>query len=493
LKNNIVDLFVNPKSVAVIGASKNPTKGGHRITNNLVSNKFKGKIYPINPNSEGKLFGLEFKKSVLEIEDEIDLAIFYVPNQIIPNILEECIKKGIKGALIEASGFEEVGKKGLELRDQILKITDNFSKIRILGPNCMGISRIDRDSDIESDTMGGFFTSFAVFDNYTRGNVAVISQSGMLNGGYFMHIMEKYPDLGFRYSCSVGNKMDLSEIEFLEYFIDDPTVNVIAIYLESFKDPRKFIELCKKAKSVLNKTIILVKGGVTTQGQKASLSHTGALAENSQLIDAIVKQSGVIKAKNFFELFQFARTFSIMYKTGKKMPKHGNVAMISGSGGAGTVSADLAIQYGLNFPVLKEKAYKILVGLFPEWMPPNKFALVDIWPTMEKAMMNNVSRGVVMNSIYEALLNEDHIEGILNMMFCSERFQNMRIFDDIVENIRIASKPVFFWLIGEAREILKASRLLEKYNILHFQSLEDMIKNFGILVQESKNKNKNKN
>ncbi len=489
MKNHIVDLFINPKSVAVIGASKNPTKGGHRITKNLVTNKFKGKIYPINPNSVGKLFGLDFKKSVLEIEEEVDLAIFYIPNKLIPEILKECIKKGIKGALIEASGFEEVGEKGLELRDQILKITDNFSKIRILGPNCMGISRIDRDSDSESDEMGGFFTSFAVFDNYKRGNVAIISQSGMLNGGYFMHLMEKYPDLGFRYSCSVGNKMDLSEIEFLEYFIQDPTVNIIAIYLESFKDPRKFIELCKKTKSIPNKTIILVKGGITSQGQKASLSHTAALAENSQLIDAIIKQSGVVKAKNFHEMFQFARTFANIYKTGKKMPINGKVSMITGSGGAGTISADLTMQYGLTYPILTEKAYKRLMDLYPEWMPPNKFALLDIWPTMEKAMMNNVSRGVVMNSIYEILFNEDDIEGILNMMFCSNRFQNMDIFYDIIENVRNASKPVFFWLIGEAKEILKAARLLEKYNILHFQRLEDMIRNFGILVQESKNKN----
>ena len=145
--NNIIDLFLNPKSVAVIGASKNPLKGGYRITNNLILNNFKGDIYPVNPNSEGKLFGLEFKKSILEIEEEVDLAIFYVPNRVIPTILEDCIEKKIKGALIEASGFEEVGELGLELRDQILKITDNFSKIRIVGPNCMGFSRVDRDSD----------------------------------------------------------------------------------------------------------------------------------------------------------------------------------------------------------------------------------------------------------------------------------------------------------------------------------------------------------
>ena len=491
MKNQIINTLLNPKSVAVIGASKNPFKGGHRITNNLVLNNFKGNIYPINPNSEGKLFGLEFKKSVLDIEDDIDIAVLYVPNKIIPAILSECIEKGIKGALIEASGFEEVGEKGLELRDQILNITENFSKIRIVGPNCMGLSRIDRDSESKDDEMGGFFTSFVEFTKYQRGNVGIISQSGMLNGGYLMHIMEKYPSLGLRYSCSIGNKMDLSEIEFLDYMIEDPTVNVIAIYLESFKDPRKFIKLCKKVKNIPHKTIILVKGGSTAQGQKATLSHTGSLAENSLLIDAIIKQSGVIKANSFFELFQFARTFSTIYKTEKIMPKYGNVAMVTSSGGAGTISADITTKYGLNFPTLKENAYKKLLNLFPDWMPPNRFALVDLWPTLEKAMMNKVEPGLVMKSVYEILLNEEYIEGLMNMLFCSNRFRGMTNFDNTVKNISNISKPVFFWLVGDFKEIRRTSQLLDKYGILHFQSLEDMIKNFGILYQESKNKNKN--
>lgn len=487
-KNNIIDLFLNPKSVAVIGASINPVKGGYRIVNNLVQNNFKGKIYPINPNSNGKIFDLEFKKSILDIDNNIDLAIFYVSNRKIPSLLEECIKKGVKGAIIEASGFEEVGEEGLELKDKILKITQNFSKIRIVGPNCMGLTRIDGDSDSESK--GGFFSSFGVFTNYKRGNIAIISQSGMLNGGYLMYIMEKYPEIGFRYSCSVGNKMDLSEIDFLEYLIEDPTVNVFAMYLESFKDPRKFIELCRKVKSIPNKTIILVKGGLTSQGKKASLSHTGALAENTQLINAIIKQSGVIQAKDFNELFQFARTFSMIYKTGKNLPIHGNVSMIAGSGGAGTISADLTMQHGLNFPLFGDKAYKTLKGLFPEWMPPNQFALVDIWPTMEKAMMNKINPAIVLDKVYKIILNEPQIEGIFNMMFCSRHFRNMDNWDNLIEIINHTSKPVFFWLIGEVKEVQRVSELLNQHSIPDFPSLEDMVKNFRILVQESKSKSK---
>jgi acetyltransferase len=487
--NNIIDLFLNPKSVAVIGASKNPMKGGHRIVDNLVTNNFKGKIYPINPNSEGELFGLEFKKSVLDIEDEVDLAVFYIPNRKIPHILNECIQKGIKGAIIEASGFEEVGEKGLELKDQILKITDNFSKIRIMGPNCMGLSRIEQSSDSRNNEEGGFFTSFAVFYKYKRGNIAIISQSGMLNGGYLMHLMEKYPDLGIRYSCTIGNKMDLSEIDFLEYFIEDPSVNVIAIYLESFKDPRKFIDLCQKARKKPNKTIIFIKGGITKQGQKATLSHTGSMAENSQLIHAIIKQSGVIHANSFYELFRYARTFSMMYTENKIMPKQGNVSMITGSGGAGTIVADITSKYDLKFPDFDNKLYNILIDVFPEWMPPNRFALIDFWPAMEKAMMNNNNPGDLMNSVYQLLLKDEKIEGILNMMFCSKRWKSFTNYKQIVESINQGSKPTFFWLIGESKEVQRISRYMADHNIPTFPNLEDMVKNFWILVQDSKNKN----
>ncbi|MFW9936008.1 MAG: hypothetical protein ACFFD5_00005, partial [Candidatus Thorarchaeota archaeon] len=329
---------------------------------------------------------------------------------------------------------------------------------------------------------GGFFTSFGVFTKYKRGNIAVISQSGMLNGGYLMHIMEQYPDIGFRYSCSIGNKLDLSEIEFLEYLIEAPTVNVIAIYLESFKDPRKFIELCRNAKSVKGKTIIFIKGGVTTQGQKASLSHTAAMSENSELINAIIKQAGVIQAHSFHELFQYARTLSMMYNANNIFPTKGNVSMIAGSGGAGTISSDLTIKYGLKFPQLKEQVYNTLVEVFPEWMPPNRFALVDIWPAMEKAGMNGINPGSVVGKVYEALLSDPDIEGLFNMMFCSKQFSFFNSVDYVLKTYQKFKKPIFFWLIGEADEVARISKTLAENQIPSFPSLEEMVKNFRILL-----------
>jgi acyl-CoA synthetase (NDP forming) len=486
--NNIIHTFFNPKSVVVIGASKNPMKGGHHIVRNLTQNNFKGKVYLVNPNAEGELFGLKFEKSVLDIKGPVDIAIFYVGNTLIPGLLKECVQKGIKGAIIESSGFEEVGKHGLELKDEIIKITENFSKIRIVGPNCLGLSRIDGDSDSKGDEKGGLFTGFAFFSNYKRGNIAIISQSGTLNGGYLGHQMEAYPNTGFRYSCAIGNKMDLDETYFLEYMLNDPTVNVVAMYLESFKNPRKFIELCKRTRTMKNKTIILAKGGLTTQGQNATQSHTGSLAENSLLIDAIIKQSGVIKAHSFHELFQFARTFSMMYETEKSLPKNGNLCTITGSGGFGTVIADLTNLHGLSFPNLGDLAYKALEEIYPTWMPPNRFALLDIWPAIEKGVSKKLTGGEVIKSCFDIVAKEPNIEGIFINMFCAKG--GMWSIDKIIEDSTTTSKPIFINLIGDSREIKRVSGKLSKNKIPNFMNLEEMVKNFSILFEESKNKSK---
>ncbi len=490
LHNNVIDLFLNPKSVAVIGASKNPLKGGNRILNNLVLNNFNGRVYPINPNAKGKVSGLEFRKSILDIEESVDLAIFYVPNHVIPPVLKECVSKGVKGAIIEASGFEEVGKEGLELRDEIVKITDNFTKLRIVGPNCMGLTRIDNSST--DPNKGGFFTSFGLFTEYRRGNIAIISQSGMLNGGYLMYLFTRYPEIGFRYSCSVGNKMDLSEIEFLEYFIEDPTVNVIVLYLESLNDPRKLINLAKRVKSMPDKSILLLKGGITSQGQKAALSHTAALSQNSKLINGIIRQSGIVQTHSFHELFQFARTFSMIYNSYKQLPTNGNVAMITGTGGGGTVTADLTKLHGLDFPELSDATYSELLSVFPEWMPPNRFALVDIWPTLEKAAMNNIPPPEISNKIFKALMKDSGVGGLFEMIYCSNRFSLMPDVDSLIKHVQSTKKPVFFWLFGDYEDVVKITSDLNKNNIPAFSDIQEMVLNYSALVQEGLNK-KNSN
>ena len=193
----------------------------------------------------------------------------------------------------------------------------------------------------------------------------------------------------------------------------------------------------------------------------------------------------MVYANNFYELFQFARSFSMMYKTGKTFPKKGTVSFLAGSGGAGTLIADLTMKHGLELPILHDKTYNVLVDVFPDWMPPNKFAFVDIWPAMEKAMISVVKPEVVTSRVYKALIEDPNVEGIFNMLFCSKQFKVLNDLDEIIDLAETSPKPFYFWLVGEAKEVQRISDQLGKHTILDFPGLEDMVKNFKILVQNS--------
>ncbi|MHA1727870.1 MAG: CoA-binding protein [Promethearchaeota archaeon] len=464
--NQLVKSFLFPKSVVIIGASTNPKKVGSRIVKNLIDHKFGGKIYPVNPKG-GNVFGIEIKKNIFEIEENVDLGVLAGPNKLIPNILKDCIKKGVLGVIIEAAGYEEVGDFGLV--NQIKEITENYTKIRILGPNCLGITSLNKDNE-------GFFSAFNPV-TVLRGDIAVISQSGFLNGGYLTYLEAKYPGVGFRYIASVGNKSDLSETEFLEYFIQDDTVKIISIYLESFKYPRKFLELAKKARKMPDKTIILLKGGVSEQGKKATKSHTGAISEDSRLTEGLIKQSGVIQAASFHELFQVTRTFSMIYSAGLQMPKEGKFAFLTTSGGAGTVSTDLLTRYGLEFPQLGEEQYNTIAEIYPEWMKPNKFALLDLWPAMEHQASKG-KRGIVYRVTLEALFTDPNIEVIGTMVFCDSHTENF--VDLLIEYQNKYKKPLFCWLVGPTYH--EIAQKFDRNNIPNFLNLENLVRNYRALL-----------
>ncbi|MHA1341678.1 MAG: CoA-binding protein [Promethearchaeota archaeon] len=472
--NEIIHLFFHPKSVAIFGASTNKLKGGYRILENLISNNYKGKIFPINPNG-GEALGIKFYKSIDEIEEEIDLAIIFVPNRIIPTIIKECIKKGVKGAIIQAAGFEEVGDIGLKLRDELMKITSNFTKIRIVGPNCTGVTRIDSENE-------GFFSPFIRQYGYRPGNIGIISQSGMLNGGYFKYLNTNFKDMNVKYVASIGNKMDLGENEFLEYYLQDRDIKVIVLYLESFKDARKFIKLCRNARQEYNeknknKSIILLKGGVTEQGQLATASHTGALAENPALVEGLIKQARVIKATSFYEMFLYARVHSMLHSSNIIFPKTNKVAFITVTGGGGTVFADLTIKYGLELPDLSKEIYQKLEEIYPSWMPPNKKALVDLWPAIENAKGDS---NAIHKIALEILLSDPKIGGLMMATFTSPDFpfdHNM-----LIEIRNKFQKPIFCWSFGVAEGLRELNEKLNQEKIPTFFNLEDMIKCYKTIV-----------
>ena len=466
-----ISFFFKPKSVAVFGASDNKMKGGYRILESLVLNHYDGKIFPINPKG-GIAFDIPFYRSIEEIEEEIDLGIFFVPNQYIPELIAQCVKKGIKGAIIEAAGFEEVGEEGKKLVEQIRSITDNFKKFRIIGPNCTGISYFE-------DYLKGFASSFVVHTKYKVGNIAIISQSGMMNGGYFLNMATSNPEMGFRYASSIGNKMDVNENDLIEYIMKDEKVKVLMLYLESSSNAKRLIELIKDAQIQYGKRVVLLRGGVSGLGKQAVASHTGSIAEDSRLITAVLKQSGAILVEDFYELSLVSKTLSILMEHDLKLPEKQKLAIVTGSGGAGTIISDLCQELGIEMPILKNEIYKKIAELYPEWMPPNLFALVDIWPAIEKAR-GNTEIGL---TAADYLFEQEDIQMVIVMVFCSETWPfSIR---NLAKLVKKHKKPIFAFHFGDATMMTDEKNRLEKNGIPTFYSEKQLIQTFYKITESN--------
>jgi acyl-CoA synthetase (NDP forming) len=457
-----LECFFTPRSVAIFGASTNPLKSGYKLFENLARNSI-AKLYPINPHG-GEIFGIHVYTSLKEVPDSIDLAVIFVPNEMVIGILQECITKGIQGAIIEAAGFEEVGEEGLQIRNQIAQITDNFTKIRIVGPNCTGITYIGENGD-------GLYTSFVPMPKIKPGSFALISQSGFTNGGYFLDVATHYPSLGFRYVCAIGNKMDLSENEFLAHMIKDPKVSTIGIYVESFRNVREFIHLCREGINHYKKKIILLRSGTSEYGAKAAKSHTGALAEKEELIKAVVRQSYCIPADDFYDFFAIGRVLEFAFQNQLSWPSDPNIAILTISGGAGAVLSDLCSKYELNIPDLSESAYTSLKALYPPWMSPNRFAVLDIWPAVEQAKGNLQA---VMYQCIEIALKDPGVKVLLLTSFYTQDSWKIDwlALKSLIEKYK---KPIFVWLFGKYQDVLTAEDIFQQIQIPVFFVEHEMV------------------
>lgn len=351
--------FFEPQSVAVVGASRDPQKDGSIVLQNVM-NSFHGRIFPVNPRG-GNIYGLKAYPSLVDIPDEVDLAIIIVPAKIVPGVMEDCAKKHVKGVVIEGMGFAEVGAEGKELQDRVIEIATK-NGIRVIGPNCTGI--VSKD----------LITSFFKIRDVPDGNVVMIGQSGLLAAGMASDIVTNRT-LNIRKFCSIGNKCDIDENDLLEFFKDDDGAKVISMYLESFHDGRRFVEIAKEVTPT--KPVIVLYGGRTVAGARAAKSHTGSIASNSKIVDAALKQVMCVKADDFNELVEFAKVFST-----QPVSKGNRVAVITAAGSVGVVLSDLCEERGLKMASLGNLTVDRLKGIFPEWLQPTN--PIDLWFTIER-------------------------------------------------------------------------------------------------------------
>jgi len=327
MKMNSMKYFFEPKSVAIIGASRKPGKIGHVILKNFVEN-FKGRIYPVNPHAESILRKKTYHR-ITAIPDNIDLAVIVVPAVYVPEVVRDCASKKVKAAVIISGGFSEIGN--VELEDQIKEVV-NRTDIRVIGVNCLGIF----DAHSKIDTM--FLPPFKLH-RPKEGVISFISQSGAVGS----IVLDWISSEGFGVSkmISYGNATDINEADLLEYLGKDPKTRVICMYLEGVKDGKKMMRVARNVSK--RKPIIVVKGGRTAEGSHAVSSHTGSLAGSDLVFDAAFKQSGMIRAEGIIQMFDFARALA------EQPPSHGDrVQIITNGGGFGVLATDEIVEQKLK-------------------------------------------------------------------------------------------------------------------------------------------------
>ena len=336
--------FLEPSSIAIIGASEKEGKVGHSIIQNLIRSGFLdfGRIYPINPNAD-YILGIKCYKSVLNVPDAIDLAVICIPAKSVISIVNECIKKKIKGAVIITAGFKEIGGIGAQMEFELTKISKETG-FRILGPNCLGI--------ISSKINATFAKS-----QPKKGHIAMISQSGAMMTAILDWSLER--EIGFSGFVSLGNKSDLNEVDFIEEFGEDPNTKVIIVYIESIVDGNRFLKVVPNVTK--RKPVVIIKSGVSEAGSRAASSHTGALAGNDIAFNLAFEKSGVIRVENMNDLFDLALILSK-----SSIPNGKNFAIITNAGGPGIITTDAFDRYNLGLSQFSKKVLEKLREELPE-------------------------------------------------------------------------------------------------------------------------------
>jgi acyl-CoA synthetase (NDP forming) len=338
-----------PKSIALIGASSNPTKWGGMVLGRILSSDFRGPVYPVNPK-ETEILGVKAYTDVTEIPESVDLAVFTIPATHMPKAMESCVKKGIRGGLVISADFAETGETGRALEEETVRIA-RAGGLRFIGPNGNGMwsSAVRLNASPLPDP--------------PPGGLAFISQSGMFGGAAIMAARTK--GFGLSKFVSMGNQADLNAADYLEYLVQDEDTHVIALYVEGFKDGRRFLSVAREVSR--QKPILVLKGGTSALGARATLTHTASIAGENQVFEAMSRQAGLIEATQLEHLLVMAEAL-----LSQPLLKGSGIAVV-GNGGEGVVTVDNLAAVGLDAPEFTEEDKLALKELLPPHapVPPN--------------------------------------------------------------------------------------------------------------------------
>ena len=342
-------VILSPKSIAVIGASDKEGSVGRAITSNIMKG-YTGTVFPISPTRD-TVFDQKAYKSVLDVPDEIDLAVIITKNTIVPIVLEECGKKKIQGAIVITAGFKEVDEEGKKLEEQLKDIAKKYN-LQVIGPNCLGVMNLDPDTMMNS-------TFLKITPK--SGEIALVSQSGAICAALVEDASAQ--GIGFSAVISMGNKADMTEIDVLKMLAEHEQTKVIVMYLEDMGNGQEFLKVCKQItkQNVVKKPVLVLKSGRSPEGAKAAMSHTGALMGSDEIYDALLQQSGAIRVDTMEELFDYATAFSK-----QPLPTNGDLVIVSNAGGPAIISTDSCSKLGIKMAKIEEIRSKI-DAVIPPW------------------------------------------------------------------------------------------------------------------------------
>ncbi|RNF39747.1 acetate--CoA ligase family protein [Planococcus salinus] len=415
-----------PKSIAIVGASNNTEKTGGRLMSYLLKHHYPYNVYPVNPK-EKEIQGYNCYQTIHDLPLGVDVALVVLPVQTIFTVMEECAAKGIKVLVIFTSGFAEVGKEGESLQIELVRKARELG-LYICGPNAIGVV----------NTTHNFFGSFSMaMETPTipqEGKISFITQSGAIGGGLTSRVWSE--GIGVHTFISSGNEADLDTSDYISFLAEDQNTEVICVYLEGIRNGKKFIDSLKKAYEK-KKPVIIYKNGRTALGKKSVQSHTGSLAGDFEIYEAVFKQFGVISVQQLEEMFEVAKALVTIKNVEGK-----NVGVISTSGGACTIIADSCIQQGLNVLPFSEQTQAILNDRLPSYgVVQNPF----------DTTANVINDPKLFHLSMETLIKDPEIDSIVLMLTTVGEPIASIIAEDIIDLSKQSDKPIIItWLISES-------------------------------------------
>jgi acyl-CoA synthetase (NDP forming) len=463
--------FFNPRSAAIIGATKKIDKAGNVIFKNFAYNKtrgvFKGDIYPVNPNEES-ILGFKCYPSITEIPGELDLIVIVVPAKVVPTIMDEAVTKKVKAAIIITSGFREIGN--IELENQLVA-TAAKAGIRILGPNCLGVYYQKTGVDTLFLPETKVLTTGDEVVATPRplvGDIAIVTQSGAFGVAALDFLAGR--QIGISKFVSFGNKSDVTESEMMNYLLYDRETKVILLYVEDIKYGRKFLKIAKNVSA--KKPIVALKAGRSAAGARAAASHTGAIAGSDKIYDAAFEQTGVIRACDMEEFFDMGKVLAMQPPALGK-----NIGILTDAGGPGIMAVDECARNGLSVEKFSEETMQKFQKLKDQGVLP-KFA----------ATANPVDlTGSVTDDMFEAasdlMFQAPEVHGIILLGLHHLPGLREKYIDNVAEVSHRYSKPIVMCDIGETEMALYTRFRFDKLGIPAYPSPEDAARAMNALVR----------